>query len=362
MEEIKKTPDTENEYLLEVKNLVKWFPIKSSFFKQTIGNVRAVDGISFKIKRGQTMGLVGESGCGKSTAGRTILRLLEKTSGEVWFDGKEIFSLSKEELRRMRPRMQIVFQDPYSSLSPRLPVGEIIGEAVREHGIVTPEEYDDYITRVMKACGLPEYYKSRYPHEFSGGQRQRICIARALALSPDFIVCDEPVSALDVSIQAQIINLLRQLQKDFGITYLFISHDLSVVEHISDTVGVMYLGTMVEYADTDKIFGEPLHPYTKALFSAIPIPDPDVKLNRIILKGSLPSPANPPAGCKFHTRCDKCMDICRCAVPEWSEVEPGHWCACHLYNDAEQQARAEEALKEAKANGTFNEKKDEANL
>ena len=362
MEEIKKTPDTENEYLLEVKDLVKWFPIKSSFFKQTIGNVRAVDGISFKNKRGQTMGLVGESGCGKSTAGRTILRLLEKTSGEVWFDGKEIFSLSKEELRRMRPRMQIVFQDPYSSLSPRLPVGEIIGEAVREHGIVPPEEYDDYITRVMKACGLPEYYKSRYPHEFSGGQRQRICIARALALSPDFIVCDEPVSALDVSIQAQIINLLRQLQKDFGITYLFISHDLSVVEHISDTVGVMYLGTMVEYADTDKIFGEPLHPYTKALFSAIPIPDPDVKLNRIILKGSLPSPANPPAGCKFHTRCDKCMDICRCAVPEWSEVEPGHWCACHLYNNPEQQARAEEALKEAKANGTFNEKKDEANL
>ncbi len=362
MEEIKKTPDTENEYLLEVKNLVKWFPIKSSFFKQTIGNVRAVDGISFKIKRGQTMGLVGESGCGKSTAGRTILRLLEKTSGEVWFDGKEIFSLSKEELRRMRPRMQIVFQDPYSSLSPRLPVGEIIGEAVREHGIVPPEEYDDYITRVMKACGLPEYYKDRYPHEFSGGQRQRICIARALALSPDFIVCDEPVSALDVSIQAQIINLLRQLQKDFGITSLFISHDLSVVEHISDTVGVMYLGTMVEYSETEKIFGKPLHPYTTALFSAIPIPDPDVKLNRIILKGSLPSPANPPAGCKFHTRCDKCMDICRCAVPEWSEVEPGHWCACHLYNDAEQQARAEEALKEAKANGTFNEKKDEANL
>ncbi|MDY5082371.1 MAG: ABC transporter ATP-binding protein [Candidatus Limivicinus sp.] len=362
MEEIKKTPDTENEYLLEVKDLVKWFPIKSSFFKQTVGNVRAVDGISFKIKRGQTMGLVGESGCGKSTAGRTILRLLEKTSGEVWFDGKEIFSLSKEELRRMRPRMQIVVQDPYSSLSPRLPVGEIIGEAVREHGIVPPEEYDEYITRVMKACGLPEYYKSRYPHEFSGGQRQRICIARALALSPDFIVCDEPVSALDVSIQAQIINLLRQLQKDFGITYLFISHDLSVVEHISDTVGVMYLGTMVEYADTDKIFGEPLHPYTKALFSAIPIPDPDVKINRIILKGSLPSPANPPAGCKFHTRCEKCMDICRCAVPEWSEVEPGHWCACHLYNNPEQQARAEEALKEAKANGTCNEKKDEANL
>mgnify|MGYP002675671924 FL=1 len=242
MAEIKNTKAQNSEYLLEVKNLVKWFPIKSSFFKKTVGNVRAVDGISFKIKRGQTMGLVGESGCGKSTAGRTILRLLEKTSGEVWFDGQEMSSLSKSELRKMRPRMQIVFQDPYSSLSPRLPVGEIIGEAVREHNIVPPEEFDAYISRVMTACGLQEYYKERYPHEFSGGQRQRICIARALALSPDFIVCDEPVSALDVSIQAQIINLLRQLQKDFGITYLFISHDLSVVEHISDTVGVMYLG------------------------------------------------------------------------------------------------------------------------
>ena len=351
-----------SENLIEVKNLVKWFPIKSSFFKRTIGNVRAVDGISFSIKRGQTMGLVGESGCGKSTAGRTILRLIEKTSGEILFDGQDISALSHEELRRMRPRMQIIFQDPYSSLSPRLPVGEIIGEGVREHHIVDDDEFDDYISRIMRACGLQEYHKDRYPHEFSGGQRQRICIARALALNPDFIVCDEPVSALDVSIQAQIINLLKQLQRDFGLTYLFISHDLSVVEHISDTVGVMYLGTMVEYADTDKIFGEPLHPYTTALFSAIPIPDPDVKLNRIILKGSLPSPANPPAGCKFHTRCDKCMDICRCAVPEWSEVEPGHWCACHLYNDAEQQTRAEEALKEAKANGTFNEKKDEANL
>ena len=329
MEEIKKTPDTENEYLLEVKDLVKWFPIKSSFFKQTIGNVRAVDGISFKIKRGQTMGLVGESGCGKSTAGRTILRLLEKTSGEVWFDGKEIFSLSKEELRRMRPRMQIVFQDPYSSLSPRLPVGEIIGEAVREHGIVPPEEYDDSITRVMKACGLPEYYKSRYPHEFSGGQRQRICIARALALSPDFIVCDEPVSALDVSIQAQIINLLRQLQKDFGITYLFISHDLSVVEHISDTVGVMYLGNLVEYGAKTDIFRNPLHPYTKALFSAIPIPDPTVKRERIVLQGSIPSPANPPQGCKFHTRCKYCTEICTQVVPEWEEVRPDHFVACH---------------------------------
>ncbi len=321
------------EILLEVKDLKKWFPIKAGFFKHTVGHVRAVDGISFNIRRGETMGLVGESGCGKSTAGRTLLRLLEKTSGEVIFDGQDLNALTREELRKIRPRIQIVFQDPYSSLSPRVPVGEIIGEAVREHGIVPAEEFDDYITRVMKVCGLPEYYKDRYPHEFSGGQRQRICIARALALAPDFVVCDEPVSALDVSIQAQIINLLRQLQKDFGLTYLFISHDLSVVEHISDTVGVMYLGNMVEYAETEKIFAEPLHPYTKALFSAIPIPDPDVKINRIILEGSIPSPANPPAGCKFHTRCKECMEICKTEAPEWKEVKEGHFCACHLYNE-----------------------------
>ena len=333
-----------SENLIEVKNLVKWFPIKSSFFKRTIGNVRAVDGISFSIKRGQTMGLVGESGCGKSTAGRTILRLIEKTSGEVWFDGQEIYSLSHEELRRLRPRMQIIFQDPYSSLSPRLPVGEIIGEAVREHNIIDESEFDDYISRIMRACGLQDYHKDRYPHEFSGGQRQRICIARALALNPDFIVCDEPVSALDVSIQAQIINLLKQLQRDFGLTYLFISHDLSVVEHISDTVGVMYLGSMVEYAETEKIFSKPLHPYTKALFSAIPIPDPDVKMNRIILKGSIPSPANPPRGCKFHTRCENCMEICGYAKPEYAEVEPGHFCACHLYNTPEREKAAEEEM------------------
>ena len=318
--------------ILEVRNLVKYFPIRSSFFKRTIGNVKAVDGVSFTIRKKQTMGLVGESGCGKSTCGRTILRLMEKTDGDVIFDGQDVFALSREELRRIRPRMQLVFQDPYSSLSPRLPVGEIIGEAVREHGIVPKDEFDDYISRVMEVCGLPSYYKERYPHEFSGGQRQRICIARALALAPDFIVCDEPVSALDVSIQAQIINLLRPLQEDFGLTYLFISHDLSVVEHISDTVGVMYLGTMVEYADTASIYSKPLHPYTQALFSAIPIPDPDVKLNRIILKGSIPSPANPPAGCKFHTRCEQCMEKCKKEAPEWKEVEPGHWCACHLYD------------------------------
>ncbi len=340
----KVSTENENEYLLEVNNLVKWFPIKAGFFKHTVGQVRAVDGVSFKIKRRQTMGLVGESGCGKSTCGRTILRLLPKTSGDIIFDGQDVSALSRQELRHMRTRMQIVFQDPYSSLSPRLPIGEIIGEAVREHGIVPASEFDDYISRVMEACGLPSYYKERYPHEFSGGQRQRICIARALALSPEFIVCDEPVSALDVSIQAQIINLLKQLQNDFGLTYLFISHDLSVVEHISDTVGVMYLGSMVEYAETDKIFSHPLNPYTQALFSAIPIPDPDAKINRIILKGSIPSPANPPKGCKFHTRCEKCMEVCKYAVPKWKEVEPGHFCACHLYNDAEEEAAAVEEM------------------
>ncbi|MBE6754758.1 MAG: ABC transporter ATP-binding protein [Ruminococcaceae bacterium] len=319
--------------LLVVRNLKKYFPITSSFFKRTVGNVKAVDGVSFSIKRGTTMGLVGESGCGKSTIGRTILRLHDKTDGEVLFDGVDIFSLNREELQKMRPKLQIIFQDPYSSLSPRLPVGEIIGEAVREHGIVPEEEYDDYITRIMKACGLQEYHKDRYPHEFSGGQRQRICIARALALNPEFILCDEPVSALDVSIQAQIINLLKDLQKEFGLTYLFISHDLSVVEHISDTVGVMYLGSMVEFADTATLYDKPLHPYTKALFSAIPIPDPDAKMNRIILEGSIPSPANPPTGCKFHTRCSECREICKHKAPEFREVEPGHFTACHLYDE-----------------------------
>jgi len=334
--------------LLEVKDLVKYFPIKGGFFGRTVGQVKAVDGVSFTIKRGTTMGLVGESGCGKSTVGRTILRLQEKTAGEVRLNGVDIFALSREELRRVRPKIQIIFQDPYSSLSPRLPIGEIIGEGVREHKLVPGNEFDDYITDIMHKCGLQEYHKDRYPHEFSGGQRQRICIARALALKPDFIICDEPVSALDVSIQAQIINLLRELQKDMGLTYLFISHDLSVVEHISDTVGVMYLGNMVEFAETEKIFDHPLHPYTEALFSAIPVPDPNYKMKRIVLEGSIPSPANPPAGCKFHTRCSKCMEKCKYAVPEWTEVEEGHFCACHLFNNAEQNARAEQAMKEAR--------------
>ena len=332
------------DYLLEVKNLVKYFPIKGGFFGRTVGQVKAVDGVSFHIKRGTTMGLVGESGCGKSTIGRTILRLHDKTSGQVLFNGQDIFSLSSSDLRKLRPKLQIIFQDPYSSLSPRLPVGEIIGEAVREHNIVPAAEFDDYITDIMKQCGLQEFHKDRYPHEFSGGQRQRICIARALALKPEFILCDEPVSALDVSIQAQIINLLRELQKNFGLTYLFISHDLSVVEHISDTVGVMYLGNMVEFAETEKIFDHPLHPYTQALFSAIPVPDPNYKMDRIVLEGSIPSPANPPAGCKFHTRCSKCMEVCKYAAPHWKEVEPGHFCACHLYNDAQEQAEAQQAI------------------
>lgn len=337
----------ESDDVLVVKDLVKYFPTGKTFFGKATGYVKAVDGVSFSIKRGTTMGLVGESGCGKSTTGRTLLRLQDKTSGEVLFNGIDIFALSKEELRKLRPKIQIIFQDPFSSLSPRLPVGEIIGEAVKEHNIVPADELDAYITRIMKACGLQEYHKDRYPHEFSGGQRQRICIARALALNPDFIVCDEPVSALDVSIQAQIINLLRDLQKEFGLTYLFISHDLSVVEHISDTVGVMYLGNMVEYAETDELYANPLHPYTKALFSAIPIPDPDAQMNRIILEGSIPSPANPPKGCKFHTRCSECMEMCKCVEPDYREIKEGHYVACHLYNTPEMNSENEKKMKEA---------------
>ncbi len=318
--------------VLEVVDLKQYFPIKAGLMQRVVGYVKAVDGISFKIKRGKTMGLVGESGCGKTTVGKTLLRLNEKTSGDVFFYGFDINAISRKQMRAIRPKMQIIFQDPFSSLSPRLPVSEIIGEAVKEHHIVPDNEYDDYLDRIMKACGLEPYHKDRYPHEFSGGQRQRICIARALALNPSFVVCDEPVSALDVSIQAQIINLLKDLQDNFNMSYLFISHDLSVVEHISDEVGVMYLGSMVEYGPKKMIFGNPLHPYTQALLSAAPVPDPAVKLNRIILEGSIPSPANPPSGCKFHTRCRHCMEICKSVIPETKEVEPDHMVACHLYN------------------------------
>lgn len=323
----------EDDVILEVKELKKYFPIKNGVFSKLQGNVKAVDGISFKIKRGTTMGLVGESGCGKSTVGRTLLRLIEKTDGNVLFNGEDIFAFDKKELRKIRTKMQIIFQDPYSSLSPRLPVGEIIGEAVKQHKIVPDSQYEEYLDQIMKSCGLQPYHKDRYPHEFSGGQRQRICIARALAVNPEFIVCDEPVSALDVSIQAQIINLLKDLQESRNLTYLFISHDLSVVEHISDTVGVMYLGSLVEYGPKENIFGNPCHPYTQALLSAVPNPDPEIKMNRIILEGSIPSPANPPSGCKFHTRCSKCMEICKSEAPQTKEIEPGHFVSCYLYND-----------------------------
>lgn len=324
----------EKDYILEVKNLKKYYPIKGGFFSRVIGHVKAVDGISFNIERGTTMGLVGESGCGKSTTGRTLLRLEgEKTEGSVLFNGKEVYDFTNKEMNEKRTEMQIIFQDPFASLQPRMPVGEIIGEAVREHKIVPPAEYDEYVEKIMDECGLQSFQKERYPHEFSGGQRQRICIARAIALQPEFIVCDEPVSALDVSIQAQIINLLKELQEKRNLTYLFISHDLSVVEHISDTVGVMYLGTMVEFGKTEDIFKNPLHPYTQALLSAVPTPDPKAKMERIVLEGSIPSPANPPKGCKFHTRCPKCMECCKTETPEVREIEPGHKVACHLYKD-----------------------------
>ena len=318
--------------ILEVKHLKKYFPIKKSALGRSSGSVKAVDDVSFSIKRGTTMGLVGESGCGKSTTGRTLLRLIEKTDGEVLFNGEDIYSYNKKQLRALRPKMQIIFQDPYSSLSPRLPVSEIIGEAVREHNLVSKDELDAYIDKIMESCGLQPYHKHRYPHEFSGGQRQRICIARAIALNPEFVVCDEAVSALDVSIQAQIINLLEDLQEQYNLTYLFISHDLSVVEHISDTVGVMYLGGLVEMGETEDIFTNPLHPYTKALFSAIPMPDPTIKRERIILDGAIPSPANPPAGCKFHTRCRDCMEKCKTVEPVAKDMGNGHMVKCHLYD------------------------------
>ena len=317
--------------VLEVIDLKQYFPIKAGLMQRVVGHVKAVDGISFTIKRGKTMGLVGESGCGKTTVGKTILRLNEKTSGEVHFFGFDIYAISRKEMRTIRPKMQIIFQDPYSSLSPRLPISEIIGEAVKEHHIVPDDEYEDHLDNVMRACELQPCQKDRYPHEFSGGQRQRICIARALALNPSFVVCDEPLSALDVSIQAQIINLLKDLQEKFKLTYLFISHDLSVVKHISDDVGVMYLGNIVEYGSKEAIFRNPLHPYTQALLSAAPVPDPSAKMNRIILEGSIPSPANPPDGCKFHTRCRERLEICSRDAPHATEVEPGHTVVCHLY-------------------------------
>ncbi|OON95738.1 MAG: peptide ABC transporter substrate-binding protein [Epulopiscium sp. Nele67-Bin005] len=321
-----------SEVILKVDNLKKHFPIKGGLLQKVVGHVKAVDGVSFEVKKGSTFGLVGESGCGKTTAGRTLLRLHENDGGSVIFDGKDIFALNQKELRDIRPEIQLIFQDPYSSLSPKMPVGEIIGEAVREHKLVPEKELRNYVMQIMRECGLQDHHIDRYPHEFSGGQRQRICIARAIALKPKVVVCDEPVSALDVSIQAQVINLLMDLQRDRGISYVFISHDLSVVEHISDEVGVMYLGNLVEKAPREEIFKNPMHPYTKALFSAIPTPDPTVKMNRIVLEGDIPSPAKPPAGCKFHTRCQSCMEICKVTRPEYKDYGNEHFVACHLYN------------------------------
>jgi len=325
---------TQNEILVETKELRTEFPVRSGVFGRATGTIRAVDGVSLSIARGTTLGLVGESGCGKTTLGKTLLRLCEKTSGEVLFAGQDLFALNRAELRRLRPKMQIVFQDPFASLSPRMPVGEIIGEAVREHNIVERTAHNAYIDRVMLACGLQPEQKNRYPHEFSGGQRQRIAIARALALQPEFVVCDEPVSALDGSVQAQILNLLSNLQQEFGLTYLFISHDLSVVEHIADTLGVMYLGQIVEYGAVGDVFARPLHPYTRALFSAIPSLDPAARSKRILLEGGLPSPANPPAGCRFHPRCKACMPICRREAPACFDAGGGHTASCHLYDRA----------------------------
>lgn len=311
--------------IVQVTNLKKYYPGKA-------GVIKAVDGVSFSIKKGTTLGLVGESGCGKSTTGRMVLRLGGNLSGgQVLFQGQDLYRLSPRQLRELRPKMQIVFQDPFSSLSPRMTVGEIIAEAVREHRLVPKKELADYVGHIMDICGLDSYHKNRYPHEFSGGQRQRIGIARALALKPEFILCDEPVSALDVSVQAQIVNLLQDLQAEYGLTYLFISHDLSVVEHICQQIAVMYLGKIVEQGSTRQVYDNPLHPYTQALLSAIPIPDPNRKASRIILEGTMPSPADPPSGCRFHTRCPQRMELCPKVVPQLQEVEPGHLCACHLY-------------------------------
>lgn len=324
--------ESNDDYLLVVNDLKEYFPISKSLIKSNTVYLKAVDGVSLKLKAGHTIGIVGESGCGKTTLGRTILRLYEPTAGEVIFEGKHIEKLKGNALRKMRPNFQMIFQDPYSSLSPRMTVGEIVGEAVKVHHIVPKEQYKEYIVDIMTKCGLQPHYFDRYPHEFSGGQRQRICIAKALALKPKLVICDEPVSALDVSIQAQIINLFKDLQDSDNLAYLFISHDLSVVEHISDEVGVMYLGNMVEYGSKREMFDNPLHPYTKALFSAVPVPDPDSKIKRIVLQGDIPSPANPPKGCKFHTRCSECMSACKLFQPKFTDLGGGHYVACHKYD------------------------------
>jgi oligopeptide transport system ATP-binding protein len=318
------------EYLLEVEDLKKYFPIRGGGFSKVKAWAKAVDGVSFGIYPGETLGLVGESGCGKTTTGRCILRLIEPTGGRVTFDGKDVLSCDRNEMRKLRREMQIIFQDPYGSLNARMTVGDIVGEGLTIHGIASGKERTAKVEELLEVVGLAPYHARRYPHEFSGGQRQRIGIARALALQPKLVVCDEPVSALDVSIQSQILNLLSDLQDQFGLTYLFIAHNLSVVQHISDRVGVMYLGRMVELASKHDLYSSPLHPYTIALLSAIPIPDPAVKKQRIVLEGDVPSPLDPPSGCTFHTRCPRAVQQCREERPLWREAEPGHFVACHL--------------------------------
>ena len=327
------TVQTASDILVNVQGLKMYFPVTAGLiFQRKIADVKAVDGLSFSVKKGETLGLVGESGCGKSTTGRAILQLYRPTAGSVTFGGTELTKLGTGEMRRMRRRMQMIFQDPYASLNPRMSVGSIIGEPLQIHGLAKGSKArKERIQELMRVVGLNPYYANRYPHEFSGGQRQRIGIARALAVEPDFIVADEPVSALDVSIQAQIINLLEDLQTQFGLTYLFIAHDLSVVRHISDRVGVMYLGKMMELADRNELYENPLHPYTKALLSAVPVPDPSVERTRerIILTGDVPSPLRPPSGCVFHTRCPIAIEECRQSIPEWRDVGGGHLVACH---------------------------------
>ncbi len=323
-----------SEKLLEVKNLVKHFPVRSGIFSRVEAYVRAVDGISFDLAPGETLGLVGESGCGKSTAGRSILRLIEPTSGEIRFKGIDIINLDRESMRKLRREMQIIFQDPYASLNPRMTVGSIVGEPLAIHKIAKGEERENRVADILRRVGLRPEHMRRYPHEFSGGQRQRIGIARALALNPQLIIGDEPVSALDVSIQAQVLNLLEDLQEEFGMAYLIIAHDLSVVQHISDRIAVMYLGKIVELSTADDIVMSPHHPYTEALLSAVPVPDPSVKKQgRIILTGDVPSPVNPPSGCRFHTRCRYKEDRCVSEEPEMRQVAPGHFSACHFSED-----------------------------